>query len=83
MPYNTPTQNYWSRAVALNQGWVSSPGDIWLSLETFLIATAWDSYGYLVAEGRGAAKAPTVPKTAPHGTDYPVQNVHHAEVEKS
>lgn len=48
-----------------------------------MIATAWDSYGYLLAEGRGAAKAPKVPETAPHGTDYPVQNVHHTEVEKS
>ena len=48
-----------------------------------MIATAWDSYGYLLAEGRGGAKAPKVPETAPHGTDYPVQNVHHTEVEKS
>lgn len=50
-------------------------GDIWQSLETFLVITAGGCYWHPVARGPDYAKHPMMRGTAPTTKHYPGQNV--------
>lgn len=68
-------------------GAILSPGDIWQSLETFLVITLGNEWcdWHLVGTGQECGGHPAVPRTAPQPPlteTHLVSNVHSAETEK-
>lgn len=61
---------------------ISTPGDIWQCLETFLIITTGGCYWHLVGRPKSAAKHLTICKTLHPTKKYPAPNVSHATGER-